>query len=290
MKAKEDHFKEVNALLEAAQFSNASEKMKSWPKVWLNQFLQTYPENYELLKHEDFDVFWAGRRTNLDSRFSFVKQKNLSDMDVVLGYVFYLMANRAKANDDEKQYIEYLGMALKHHSIHAAQTFLHNLMVKKSSDKTKEMEMMAAVLYNWKNLAARYGTPGYLLLANGYLHLLQWGSEQKKSDLYDNASFCLWQNLILAELYEAESEASLQNAYFGKGLALSNSFNLHTIQDMKEKIAPLIVDNTTRARAESKARHLFETSDNYKVGLWLESRQRARRSEVESFHSPKMSL
>lgn len=284
MRAKKEHFKEVNALLESAEFPQAIEQMQSWSQVSLIQFLQVHPQNYELLRHEDFDGFWEKRRTQLDSRFSFAKQKNLSDMDLVLGYLFYLMANREKAQGNESQYGQYLEAALACHSIHAAQSFLHKQMVEKPNEKLRQMEKIAATLYHWKSLAAQHGTPGYLLLASGYQHLLQLSGEEKKSEFYDNAGFCLWYNLVLAELYESESEASIQNAYFGKGLILSNSFNLCTISAMKEKIPPLMVDEATRALAASRARHFFAASDDYKIGLWLKSRNSEKRSDMASFH------
>lgn len=299
MGTKEESFKQVNALLESARFPEAADEMKPWPKVWINQFVETYPQNYELIKHTDFEPFWEERRENVasqnvdsknaDSKFVFAKQNPLLDIDLVLGYVFYLLSISAKNKKDEKNYIKYLGLALKHHSIHAAQTVLNNILVDKKSSNENKAEILAATLNNWKYFADNYGTPGYLLLAYGYFQFLQLSNDQQNSDLYEAGCFCLWQNLILAELYETLSEASIHNAYFGKGLALSNPFNIPTIQQMKDEAATLIVDESIKKNAENRARLSFDASNgDHKIGLWRESKLKTGSYEEESPTSPKI--
>lgn len=269
-------YKEVDKLLDSAQFPQAIEKMRPWSKVWLNQFHQTYPHRYRILRHEDFDGFWAERRKALNPRVKFAAQKRILDIDLVLGYVFYLFALKAKEQYPEAKFIEYLKLSLNFNSIHAAQTYLHKMILSNDEDKVKKTEAIAALLYNWENLASKHGTPGYLLLANGYLHLAQITSELKESGRYEAACFYLWKHLIQAELEESQSETSIHNAYFGEGLKLSNPEKIDTIETMKEKASQLILDESIKSRAEKTVRAAFiDNISRANLHTWLQSKNRA---------------
>lgn len=275
--SKKQAFVELNELLEPGNFPEGIEKMRSWSKVWLNQFVQVFPHHYEILKLEEFDPFWAERRAVLDPDIAFVKQQGVPDIDLVLGYVFYLISCGAKDKHEDNTFMEHLQQAIKHCSIHAAQTLLHTVLMEETRDARKKMETLVNTLDNLEQLAVKHGTPGYLLLASGYLHLLRIASEAKDYERYGTACFCLWQNLIIAELHEPQSKASTHNAYFGQGLRLSNPLRLETIAQMKQESGALIIDNNIKARAESTARLSFENKDSQDQLLtWIQSRNKRK--------------
>lgn len=122
-------------------------------------------------------------------------------------------------------------------------------------DVIKKMEILASLLLNLEKLVVKHVTPAFLLLANGYLHLLRMYREKLKDLLmYDHfASQNLWKNLLLAELKESESEHSIHNAYFGKGLSMSNSMQLETLSDIKKEAYELIADESIISYAEKQA-------------------------------------
>ena len=270
-------YETVDALLDSAKFPEAIEKMRPWNKSWLHQFYETYPHRYRILQHTDFNDFWAERRAGLNSKVAFVAQKNISDIDFVLGYVFYLLVLKNEASHSKAHFTKYLKLALEFHSIHAAQTIFHEMIIKTDSDKTKQMEEIAELLLNWKNLASEHGTPGFLLLANGYLHLAKIAAEQKDYTRYEAACACLWENLTLAELEEPQSAASIHNAYFGKGLELSNPLQIETIKTLKEKASILITDNSIKTRAENQVKaSSSDKEEQAHLLTWLQSRNRSK--------------
>lgn len=284
---KKEIFEHVNSLLESAKFSEAAEQMKPWTKALIIQFVQSYPENHRILELKDFNDFWADKRAKLCGKFAFVEQPNLPDMDFVCGYIFYLLAQIEKKKSNSEEYEKYLAEALTYNSIHAAQTLLHDCIMQNPQDKTKHMELIASILNNWNGLATKHTTPGYLLLANGYLHLIKMGAELQNSDLFDNAGSLLWQNLTLAELYEPHSEASISNAYFGQGLKQSNPEHISTIQEIKEACAKFIKDDDIKSHAEHKAHLIFNRSDDNKLGMWKAAKSGNKWDNMENSQSPR---
>lgn len=287
-KAQLEAYEELDALLDSAKFPEAIEQMRPWNKVWLHQFYETYPHRYEILKHPDFNDFWAEKRAALYSKSEFREQKNSADIDFVLGYVFYLLALKAKENQPQV-YIQHLKSALRFHSIHAAQTFFNELL--KKPDNDKKLEEIIHLLGIWKKWGTHHGTPGFLLLANGYLQYARITAERKDYISFEKACTSLWENLTLAQLSEPSSIDSIHNAYFGQGLALSNPLEIDTIDTLKEKASLLITDNSIKKRAEKSAESIF-MGDAEKAPLltWLQSRSHARAAKPEDppLPSPKL--
>ncbi len=234
--------------------------------------------------YDYFNDLWAEKRADLYSKFAFVEQYKLKDIDFVCGYVYYILAHQAKSNNDPQHYIDYLKKAVRHNSIHSAQTLLHDFIMEERCNKNDTLEDGVALLNNWSRLAEVHGTPGYLLLANGYLHLVRGGSELQHSDLYEHACLCLWKNLTLAELYESHSEDSIKNAYFGQGLALSNPFKITTIEVLKEKCETLVPDISLRERAEEQAHHSFENHENYQIRMWTNKKKEPHYRDINHSH------
>jgi hypothetical protein len=245
--------------------------MRDWDKSKLTQFYQTYPQKYPILKHEAFNEFWAEQRAALYPKNPFVAQKHIPDCDLVLGYVFYLLSIKFKTSADKSQ--EYLQLALKYDSIHAAQTHLHKLIMQRC-DQARKVETITETLSGWNKLAAKHGAPGFLLLANGYLQLAKTLYELNDTERYNKSCFELWKNLTLVALEEPQSEASINNAFFGQGLAFGNPLKLTTVEAIKESAGRIIADNTIKERAEHTA-HASFTDDACKAQLlaWRKSRQ-----------------
>lgn len=277
-------YEELDALLDSAKFPEAIEKMRPWNKVWLHQFYETYPHRYTILKHADFNEFWAEKRAALYTKSEFKAQKNIADIDFVLGYVFYLLALKAKQSQPQA-YIVHLKNALRFHSIHAAQTFFNELLKKPDSDK--KLEEIMHLLDIWKKFGTQHGTPGFLLLANGYLQYARITAERKDYASFEKACTSLWENLTLAELNEPNSTDSIHNAYFGQGLTLSNPLEIDTIAALKEKASRLITDNSIKKRAEQNAESIFKGDvEPPPLLTWLQSRNNTRAPKPEEPHLP----
>ncbi len=257
-----DAYKKVDSLLDQAKFSEALDHMKSWDKIRLNQFYQAYPNRYPILKHAYFDNFWAEKRVELYPKNPFVAQKPIADCDLVLGYVFYLLALNYQTTAVDKS-DKYLNLALKFDSIQAAQMRLHQVITQKMGPEEK-IQALLNTLADMESLAAKQGAAGFLLLADGYLHLVKTYLDQepqKEQDetAYHAACFELWKNLTLVELEltEPRSTAVIHNAYFGEGLSLGNSFKLSTIAEIKDEAGLLITSSEIKAQAEQNVRDSF---------------------------------
>lgn len=275
-------YEEVDKFLDSAQFPQAIEKMKAWGKVEINQFYLAYPHRYPILKHEAFNEFWAEKRAELYPKNPFVTQKHVRDCEFVLGYVFYLLSIKFKASSDKSE--EFLQRALEFDSIHAAQTYLHQIIMKKG-DQEEKIEILEKTLSTWNRLAAKHGAPGFLLLANGYLHLAKTFLELNSSERYEEACFELWKNLTLVQLEEPQSEASINNAYFGHGFALGNPLKLPTVEEIKESASKIIADNTIKTRAATIANASFiDDESKSQLSAWRQSRSSASLSQPIDFH------
>lgn len=288
-------FNELDNLLLEGHFEDAVKKMRSWNKIWLNEFYQTYPPpsnpHYNLLKSDSFQSFWAEQRGALKRphapEFAFTAQPNIPDVDFVLGYVFYLLAVHPKTSTASREI--YLIEAEKLNSIHAAQEKLHTLLQSKaleSEDQEDKITSIDTFLRKKTASLAKHGTPGYLLLANGYLHIVKLTLDQKPSiniERYERACELLWKNLILAQEVEMQSTASINNAYFGEGLRLSNPMFLTSIEEIKTLAASrLITDSAIKLRAEKTVREERSDKEDYAhLIAWRQAKERRSRPAAE---------
>ncbi|STX28574.1 Ankyrin repeat protein [Legionella beliardensis] len=273
-------FYKVSSCLQSAKFDEVIENIRTWPLVWLIQFNQRYPEYYDILKLTAFDTLWAEKRAELrisfNPHFTFSSQKYIPDIDFVLGYLLYLAALQAKKNLHDEAFNDYLTHAIHFNSFHARQTYLHHLIMQKTNSKSAS-ETILSILHNWEPSLAKHGTPGYLLLANNYLHLVVTRLEIKDEDesQHDNIHFYLWKNLVLAELVEPLSQNAINNAYFGEGLKLSNFMQFNSLKELKDYASKLIKDNLVKEQAEHSAHASFdkENSQN-RFENWLKSKNK----------------
>lgn len=274
-------FFEVDNLLKNNNFQQVIHKMMLWQRAWLAHFHLLYPEQDEILTKPPFAEFWEQKKGSVSGDFIFAKQKQLSDRELVMGYIFYLMSIKAEEKPNNPDQMLYLQKAVNFNSIHAAQTMFHKLLMKKTPDKFKKMETLEAILFNWECFANKWGTPGYLLIANGYLHLLKL-NDSPQTEKYQLASFTLWKYLHLAKLTQPQSTAAIHNAYFGQGLALSNAFNLKTIEAIQIYCSTFIQDQAIKVKAEqAAAASLSKLCPASKLGIWMKNRNKSEENDPD---------
>lgn len=290
----DESYPSIDDLLDAKAFEAVIDRLASWSTIKLAEFCIQVPDRYEILKSNTFDGFWQARRQAV-SKYALKAQRGVCDADLTVGHTLYLLAQREKIQGDLKRYQEYLNQALSVHSIHAAQTWLHEIVMSVKKPDLELIQKLAGIFYNQEGLAKRHGTPGYLLVANGYFYLLNWLSEiNKDEDLkewriqYEGTVYSLWKSLYLAQNAEHESAESIYNAYFGFGLANSNSFKLPTIDAMMEKCGELSDNATLRTRARYAA--TMTVNQGNSLSLWATTAQAKTEQSCQQdvLKSPKM--
>ncbi|KGP62731.1 hypothetical protein EP47_13660 [Legionella norrlandica] len=137
---------------------------------------------------------------------------------------------------------------------------LHLIFIELDKASEESLIKLGRILYNLEAFAKRHGCPGYLLLANGYIQLAIRYQLLNQEEQSAHAFQLCWKYLHLAELSENDSEESINNAYFGKGLALSNPVRLSTIAEMKSycrKAAGELLNLDSQAHAEFGAYSMY---------------------------------
>lgn len=224
-------FETVLAHLSNSQFALAIDQMKLWKNQRLAEFLFNHSKLHKLLQLPDFNEFWEERRYELhistDPFFSFKPQPGVPDCDLVAGYLLYLLEQ--KITHPEFLTDDFLSFHLIRHRLHGYTVKIADL---KSGFELK-LGQLDKYLYNLEGFAKQQGCPGYLLLAYGYLQAALFNQQLSKVTCEESFKYC-WKYLHLAALSEKDSEAAIHNAYFGKGLVLSNPFELDTIPRLKE--------------------------------------------------------
>lgn len=238
--------------------------METWQPAKIASFFQANELYQGKMKQPEFASLWQTKRDNLrlsaSPEFHFVSQPGLDDMELVLGYIFYLLALKNKEQKEEAKYALYLKNAMIHYSIHAHQTCLQEIIATATPVKEEKLQPIADLLSHWSAFAKRQGTPGYLLLASGYLQFAQLAANAGLTEQTKSAYYFVWKYLHLAKLTEAYSEEAIHNAYFGKGMVLANGFELTSIEAMFSGClskAKNMLDNADTYKAEQEAKRDF---------------------------------
>lgn len=239
-------FKDIDEHLKKGNYSAAMERMSKWQLAYLALFQEEFPHQKETLKHPDFTMFWQKRLESLSLNqkpsFHFQSQETIDDYDTVTGYVFYLLALKAK-KESSADYNYYLNKAISHSSFHALQKYLHDVETIPTQKDESYCLALVETLQKLDPFINQLGSPGYLLLANGYLHIAIHAKNIDNSQLMIDGAFqCVWKYLNLALFAEKYSAAAIHNAYFGLGLTHSNPFNLPTLKDMLERCRTIAGD------------------------------------------------
>ncbi len=276
---RENQFKNIDDLLTEGNHVEACRQISSWQHAYLALFQEQFPQHKEKLILSDFAVFWQQRRESLRLSgypdFRFQAQVGLDDADFVTGYIFYLLALKGKKDNQVKLYNGYLSQAIAHNSFHAIQKLLHDLETDNTDKNEGYCIRLVEKLQQLDESINQHGSPGYLLLANGYLHVALQAKRIEDAQAMSAAAFsCVWKYLNLAKFATENSTATTHNAYFGLDLAHSNPFNLPSIDSMLDECRGLAGDAlplTTQKLIKNQTRYdynkLQEAKNSYVLGI-----------------------
>ncbi|CAM2818330.1 DUF5630 domain-containing protein [Legionella worsleiensis] len=223
--------------LSTDQRSKALEYLERWNNEQLAEFLLNHLSLHEQLKETQYDSFWTNRRMNLRipgyPDFRFQAQPGISDADFVIGYLLYLLQLKSKKTQSAEDPFFLRVTSSDYLSFHSIRSCLHRAYTSLNKATEADLNKLAEFLYNLEYFAKKHQCPGYLLVAYGYMRLALKYQQLGLSDPCRAAYTLCWKFLHLAALTETQSEASINNAYFGKGIILSTPFELSSISEMK---------------------------------------------------------
>lgn len=250
--------------LQNKQFAEALKVMMQWDNAQLAAFLSLHSNSLSIINNAIFDTFWAERLTALrlptEPDFRFQEQPGLKNAEFVSGYLLFLLSLKSKSKNNGRRGKKLFKPAdfLSFHSIRGD---LHLIYLGLSEARVGDLIELMQTLYNLEVFAKLHRTPGYLLIANGYMQL---AIHFKRLQLNERCAYAFercWQYLHIAQLDEKESTASINNAYFGKGIVLATPFKLSTISEMKfhcQLIADSQLSINTQRIAEGAAKAMYK--------------------------------
>lgn len=272
MKEKLLKYKPLQTFLDADDFTSSMKLMSSWNNEQLAELLLHFPHRLEQFRLPEFDDFWETWRDKLrlpnNPDFRFMLQPGIKDADLVIGYVLFLLELKPKEAGKEQCDTKVDMKPTDYLSIHSIRHKLHQIYAVIGQANETDLEYLGCVLYNLEAFAKLHQCPGYLLLANGYMQLAVRYQQLARTE-QGSASFQLcWKFLHLAALSEPYSGESINNAYFGKGLSLSNPFRQKSIVEMKgycrkaaADLLPLDLQNGAEKAASLMYQHTQKMKD-----------------------------
>lgn len=260
MNEKSCQYDRVLTYLSGGQFAEFIGVMKFWNNEQLSEFLINNMKMHSILKMPDFSAFWDERRSQLripsSPTFRFMAQPGILNADLVIGYLMFLFELKSRNQDKPLEGEPYDVL-----SFHQTRKRLHEVYLLIPQLNTVDLEQLAKTLYNLERFAKQHGCPGYLLLANAYMQLAL-GFKRKNNEEQCELSFKLcWKFLHLGALSEKDSRESINNAYFGEGIILSNPFNLATIAELTtycRKAAGDVLPLSSQDGAEQAAKLIYK--------------------------------
>jgi hypothetical protein len=165
---------------------------------------------------------------------------NLDSFSLVKGaYLFYIsdLLRKELKQDYSTTEIRLLKEALPLRSIHATQRYNEIIFHKIANDKLEDDEDKASLfkeaIANCKQQLELHGSYAYMMLAEAYFQYANWAYSQDQTNLAKKSIEAAITSCTLAEKHLEKSAYSIYNASFGRGLALSNSFNIESPQEAK---------------------------------------------------------
>lgn len=201
----------------------------------------------EELKHPRYEFYWVKELTNLPVvagklSFSFKKQKHVSSLDFLMGY---LLANELIGQDKLPSYTQFFELAKTYHSLYAlhlgTQMLLHSLY--------KNQDIAAEDLVHYEELVRDevryYGTPGYLLASSFSFHFMclkinsvlgihDVAERQEILYLKDGHLYKAYFYVVMARLLESRSENETHNAYFGGSFSEYYPLGADSIEEIEK--------------------------------------------------------
>lgn len=263
MQEKLTEYKTVATFLNNTNFSAVIKLMSAWNYEQLAEFQLQFPHAIEHLRKPDFDRFWDEWRGKLrlpnNPDFRFMAQPGVKDVDLVVGYVSFLLGLEPKPHEE-----------VKHNdclSIYSVRRQLHQIYTELEHATEEDLQRIAGFLYNLEAFAKVQQCPGYLVLANGYMQLALRYQQMRMEEQSKTAFQLCWKFLHLAALSEPHSQEAINNAYFGRGLSLSNAFRLKSVIEMKSycrKAADDLLPLDAQTGAEKAAVIMYQHSKKLK--------------------------
>lgn len=168
--------------------------------------------------------------------FNFLKPNFISTFEFILGYIAYI----AVSEDNSEQMLK---VAAQFYSYHALENWINSIIVSYYKDFSLCIHA-EPIIKLLDSMIIFYGTPGFLLGARFFYHLIQV-SQLHQSTLEEGTGefptivYSYIKNMIIyldmASVLESQSQNEINNAYFGEGLSLSNPFYLDQITLIREK-------------------------------------------------------
>ena len=150
---------------------------------------------------------------------------------------------------------------------------MHEIIFAENANLDGVGESVARLLEDWETFANLQGTPGYLLLASGYLQLAKIALDTEHTEQHHAAYYSAWKYLHLAKLSEPYCAAAINNAWFGKGMGLANPFQFNSIDEMIlccSSVAKNSLTESDKYSAESEAKRLFATlTHSFRSPCWF---------------------
>lgn len=223
---------EVSLKMKQAAWNDAIDIMKHWQDFELAQFLFEHQELSHLWANSAFNSFWLEKLNSLrissNSSFRFLEQPGVPTSELVSGYYIFCHWLRHKTSFKWDALPE-LSM-----SFHLTRKKMHYHLLDLIYADEKELLKFTKYLYNHEGFAKAQGTPGYLLLTNGYYHLAcAYKRLHNNQELCEQAYKLCWKFMHLAQLAEKDSTISIHNAYYGKGLYYATPFKINNMIEMK---------------------------------------------------------
>lgn len=233
------------------RINDALEAIKSQPDFKIIIELIDDPIVRQYLYHEDLREFWD----------KILRAKDLQPHPIIhslhlcIGYYFYNKACRI-SEKCEKKTLHFL-KAEEYGCFDAILELNDNLYDEfcdpKNTDKNLIMKQMLARMTRLANLHA---TPGFIHLAKICLHIGNYWKSINNSNAASTSYAMALQHLYTAKKLLPYSEATINNAYSGQGLAASNKWGIDNIDTAIKSLVeayPCSLDQATIARAQKGA-------------------------------------
>lgn len=217
-----------------------------------------------LLSNPKLNPFWENQFNSLriditelltTGSFQFRDPSPQSKADFYCGYQLYLAALKAKSKPDK--FDLYIKQAIKSFNCFFAHRVVLTDLINAHQDCNKdELNECVKKVQNHVTQLEQFKTPGFLVLAITYYYLATFYQNGAARDESIKCYQLSWKYLHLAELLEPFSDREIHNAYFGQGIALSNTIKATSIAQLKEamlSVAKELLPASVRVRLEAEA-------------------------------------
>ena len=194
-----------------------------------------------LLASDHFDRFWTERFNNIaiptSAEFRFKDPAPQSKMDFYCGYVLFLEALSAKAQNNTQRFIKYRLKALEFNSFHATNILIDELTEDIANSHPNKIQVLTNFLKQNVSQIKKFKTPGHLLLVAAYCFL----AFSDRANANEYVEKC-WENLYWSDLLYKKSKKMIYNAYFGANIKLFKDFQVSSMEQLIFMISDIMTN------------------------------------------------